>query len=358
MNKSVSSQFKQTVSKVGTIGLGSLGLILLVALCLWALGIPINKGFSLLWEGAAGDKFALAQTLVRATPLLCTGVGVCIAWKSGAFNIGGEGQLLMGALASAALGKLLLNSGIGQFGTFLMLLTSGIFGAIWASLATWIAQRRGVDLVIATILMNFIADKLLFWGVDGPLKRAGEISPQTDTLPDAMMLWRPSRQTDLHLGVVIAILLAIAASVWLYRTRSGYLTRVVGENPRFARTNRVDANKVQMRAMMLSGMICGLAGGIQYLGINGQLGSTFSQQYGFLGIPVALVAALNPIGAIFSSLFFGGLFAATSNLARFAQVGNAFVYIIQASAVIGLLIYRYLSQIQSQKSQLTTSEEA
>lgn len=324
--------------------LGAVGLLFLTGLCLLLLGIPLKSGFVLLYQGAAQDKFAISQSIVRATPLLLISVGICIAWRSGAFNIGGEGQLILGAIGGATCGKLLLNTGWGSTATLLILLCSALGGAIWSWIAIFISQKRSVDLVIATILMNFIADKLLFWVVDGPLRRKGETSPLTDRLPEAMMLWRPSRQTDLHLGSILALVIAIVAGWWLFRSASGYLTRVVGLNPRFARSNRINASHVQMRAMVLSGLICGLAGGIQYLGINGQLASSFSQQVGFLAIPVALVAALNPIVCIFSSLFFGSLFAATSNLARFANVGNSFVYIIQALAVLSILVYRELKR--------------
>lgn len=328
---------------------GTVALLLLVAVCLIALGIPVFKGFELMFEGSAKDKFAISSTLVRATPLLLAGTGVCIAWKAGAFNIGGEGQLLLGALGSAALGKVLLNSGLGQFGAFLMLIVSALAGGGWSALACWISEKRGVDLVIATILMNFIADKVLFFFVDGPLRKAGQTTPLTDQLPDALMLWRPSRQMDLNLGTILAIVLAVGAGYWLFKTQSGYLSRVVGENARFARANRIDSGAIRLRAMALSGMFCGLAGGVQYLGINGQLTSSFSQQYGFLAIPVALVAGLNPFAAIFTSVFFGGLFAATSNLSRFGNIGNSFVYIIQAGAVLGLLAFREIRKRRSLK---------
>lgn len=335
------------MKKIGTGLLGVAALLLLVGCCLLLLGIPLSSGFALMFEGSAKDKFAISSTLVRATPLLLAGTGVCIAWRAGAFNIGGEGQLLFGALASAALGKLILTSGLGAFGSFLMLIVSALAGGGWSALACWISEKRGVDLVIATILMNFIADKVLFFFVDGPLRKLGQTTPLTDQLPDALMLWRPSRQMDLNIGTFLAILLAVAAGYWLFRTQSGYLTRVVGENARFARANRINAASIRFKAMSLSGAFCGLAGGVQYLGINGQLTSSFSQQYGFLAIPVALVAGLNPIIAIFSSIFFGGLFAATSNLSRFGNIGNSFVYIIQAGAVLGLLAFREIRKHRS-----------
>jgi general nucleoside transport system permease protein len=314
------------------------GIAAFVALCFLSLGVPVAEGFKLLAQGALGDKFAISQTVVRATPLLITGVGIAVAWKAGAYNIGGEGQLLLGAIGGAWMGKVLLNSPLGVFGAFLILLSSCVTGALWSGLAGWLYQKRGVDLVISTILLNFIAQKFLLFVVDGPLRRPGQTSPLTDTLPESLMLWKPSRQTDLHAGVLIAIVVAVAIWFWLYRTKSGYLARLVGINPRVARSNRIDGDAIKLRAMLISGALCGLAGGIQYLGINGQLTNSFSQQIGFVAIPVALVGALNPLTIIPSALFFGGLFAATTNVSRFGGIGSAFVYVIQAVAVLGLIV--------------------
>ncbi|MBS1701315.1 MAG: ABC transporter permease [Armatimonadetes bacterium] len=307
-------------------------------------GVPLGEGAKLLAEGAFGDKVAVSQSVVRATPVLLTAIGITVAWRAGAFNIGGEGQLLIGALFAATVGKAILNSGLGFAGCLLMLLAAAIGGAVWSGLAAVLYLKRGVDLVISTILLNFIGDKLLLYFIEGPIRKAGQTAPLTDQIPDAMMLPKFSRQSDLHLGIFFALVVALAVGYWMFRTKSGYFARIVGANPRFARVNRIDADRVKFRAMILSGAICGLAGGIQFLGINGQLASSFSQQYGFLGIPVALVGALNPFAVIPSALFFGGLFAATSNLSRFGGIGNYFVYVIQAGTVIGLLLFRAVSE--------------
>ena len=312
--------------------------VILVSFLLF--GVPIGEGFKLLYEGSVGDKVAISQSLVRATPVLLTATGITIAWRAGAFNIGGEGQLLVGALFAGMLGKFILHTGLGFFGCVLMMIMAAIGGAVWSGLAAILYLKRGVDLVISTILLNFIGNYLLMFFVEGPLKQAGQTAPLTDQLPDALMLPKFSRQSDLHFGIFIALAVALAVGYWLFRTKPGYFSRVVGANPRFARANRVNAEQVKFRAMLLSGAVCGLAGGIQYLGINGQLASSFSQQYGFLGIPVALVGALNPFALIPSAVFFGGLFAATSNLSRYGGNGNYFVYVIQAGTVIGLLLFK------------------
>ena len=315
-------------------------------------GVPIGEGSKLLLEGAFGDKVAVSQSLVRATPVQMTAIGITIAWRAGAFNIGGEGQLLIGALFAATIGKFIVNTHLGFFGCLIMLVGACVGGAMWSGLAAILNLKRGVDLVISTILLNFIADKILMFFVEGPLRKPGQTAPITDQLPDSQMLPRFSRQSDLHLGIFMALLVALAVGYWLFRTKPGYFSRIVGANPHFARANRVDTAQVKFKAMLLSGAVCGLAGGIQYLGINGQLASSFSQQYGFLGIPVALVGALNPFAIIPSAIFFGGLFAATSNLSRYGGIGSYFVYVIQAATVIGLLIFRAINDKRVTKESL------
>lgn len=327
-----------------SLAIGLAGLPAIISVGLLLAGVPIFEGMRLLVQGAFGDRFAISQSLVRSTPLLLAGLGVAIAWKAGVFNIGGEGQLVIGALFGAASAKLMSGFALPLGATLLILLASIVGGAAWSAIAGWLWIKRGVNLVISTILLNFIGIQLLIFGVDGPLRRTGQSAPMTDQLPDAWMLWKPSRQTDFHLGVILAVVVALCVGWYMFRTRSGYLLRATGANPRFIRANRYNPEWIQFKAMLLSGGLCGLAGGVQYLGINGQLTSSFSQQYGFLAIPVALVGGLHPIGVIASSLFFGSLFAGTSNLSRFGGGGSYFVYVVQALAVLALLGYRQLAE--------------
>ena len=185
-------------------------LILVILISFLFFGVPIGEGSRLLFEGAFGDKVAVSQSLVRATPVLLTAIGITIAWRAGAFNIGGEGQLLVGALFAAALGKVFLNTHAGLAGCLIMLVAAGIGGALWSGLAAALYLKRGVDLVISTILLNFIGDKTLLFFVEGPLRKAGQTGPLTDQLPDSLMLPKFSRQSDLHLGIVIALFVSLA----------------------------------------------------------------------------------------------------------------------------------------------------
>ncbi|MES1227194.1 MAG: hypothetical protein ABUL72_00900, partial [Armatimonadota bacterium] len=198
--------------------------------------------------------------------------------------------------------------------------------------------------VISTILLNFIALQFVGWAVEDPLQEAKHQLPQTDTLPDALMLWRPNRQLDFHAGVFIAIILAVCTYILLYRTTFGFRIRLVGANARAARASRVNASRVQFQALALSGALCGLAGGIEYSGIVGSIGISFSQGWGFMAIPVALIGGLHPLGTLLSAFLFGGLFAGTENLARFTAGGPTLLYIVQAITVLGLVGVRIFTK--------------
>jgi simple sugar transport system permease protein len=316
--------------------LTALGLVVVLALTLLAFGVPVLPGLQLLAEGAFGDKFAISRTLVRATPLLLTALGMTVAWRTGVFNIGGEGQYIMGAIAGAAVARV-FSAPASPVLTVLMLIAAAVGGGMYAALAGWLYVKRGVEIVISTILLNFIAIQILGWVVEGPLKeRAGKV-PQTDSIPDAAMLFKFDRQMDLHVGVIIALLMAGAVYLLMYRSRLGFLFRVTGDNRRAARANRIPADRLQIQAMAISGGLCGLAGGVQYLGVVGRLGTSFPQQWGFLGIPVALLGGLHPVGVVFASVYFGALFAGSDQLSRFTPAGASLVYVIQAAAVLGFV---------------------
>jgi simple sugar transport system permease protein len=314
------------------------GLLAILVLTLAIFGLPIVDSLKLMASGALGDKFGISRTLVKMTPLLLTGLGVVVAWRGGMYNIGGEGQFIVGGVSGAAVARVLMN---GHAPT--AVLTGGVLvsallgGAAYGSLAGWLKIRRGVDVVISTILLNFVAAQILSYCVTGPLREPGSTLPLTEQLPKAAMLWQPDRQMDLNAGILIALVMACVIWAFLFRTKPGFILRIVGDNPRAARANRLDAQATQLLAMAISGGLCGLAGAVEYLGISGQIGNGFSQNWGFLGIPVALLGALHPLGLIFSSLVFGGLLAGSTNLARFTTAGDTLIYIVQGAAVLGLV---------------------
>lgn len=302
--------------------------------------IPITSSLGLIAQGSFGDKFGIARTLVKMTPLLITGLGVTVAWRAGMYNIGGEGQFIVGGVCGAAFAKPLLAMPHPPTA----LITGGVIvcaclgGAAYGAFAGWLKVRRGVDVVISTILLNFIAAEILSYAVTGPLIGQGSTLPLTDQLPHAAMLFQPDRQSDLHAGVILALLLAPVIQFFLFHTRPGFFLRVVGDNPEAAKANKINPARSQLLAMAISGGLCGLAGAVEYLGISGQIGTGFSQNWGFMAIPVALISNLSPLGVIAGSLVFGALLAGSTNLARFTTSGDTLIYVVQGATVLGLVL--------------------
>ncbi len=323
----------------------AVGLLIILILTLTAFGLPVMDSLKLIYQGAFGDKFALSRTAVKSTPLLLAGLGMVVAWRGGMYNIGGEGQFIVGGLFGGIVAKLLMAgpSLPPVLGISFILVGSVIGGALWASLSAVLYIKRGVEVVISTILLNFVAIQLLSWAVEGPLQQAKHQLPQTDELPGSLMLWRPNAQLDFHAGVLLAPLVAIAMYVLLYKTVLGFRIRLVGANSRAARASRVEPRTTQFQALAISGALCGLAGGVEYTGMAGLLGTDFSQGWGFMAIPVALLGGLHPVGTIFSALFFGAVFAGSENLGRFTTSGSTLLYVIQAAAVFALVGFRALN---------------
>lgn len=314
----------------------ALGLACVVVLCLWAFGLPVLDSLRDLWIGGFGDRFGRARTLVRATPLVLCALGIVVAWRAKMYNIGGEGQYVVGGLCGAWVAKALMGLS-GALLNPLVLIGACLGGAAYAGLAGWLQVKRGVQVVISTILLNFIALRALGYAVTGPLQQSSRQTPATDALPNDAMLARFDAQSDLHAGVFIALLAALAVYVFLFYTRQGFHLRLVGENSDAARVARVPVARVQLWSMAVSGGLCGLAGGVDYAGFIGQVGLGFSQDWGFLSIPVALIGGLHPLGVLLSGVFFGGLFAGSENLAMFNTLGGTVVYVIQATAVLGFV---------------------
>lgn len=311
-------------------------LFVLLIIVLIALKMPLGESLRLLGTGAFGDTYGISRTLIKMTPLLLCGLGMVMAWRAGMYNIGGEGQFVVGALAGAWLfAKVPINEPL--------LMTVGILcvgvlgGAAWAWIAAWLHVKRGVQVVISTILLNFVALRLVEWAVRGPVQEPKKQLPVSRSLPDSIAFQELVPQTGLHIGVVIALTLAVVIAVYLFKMVGGFRLRLVGDNPNAARANRIDAGKVQIKAMLMSGGLCGLAGAIEYVGVSQQVGDGFAQNWGFMAIPVALLGNLNPFGAVASSLYFGALFAGSENLSRFSSSGPTVVLVMQGFAVLGFV---------------------
>jgi len=301
------------------------GAVALLALSGLAFGHPPGELLRILLTGSIGSPFALQATIIKSVPLLLTGLSVAIAFRAGVWNIGAEGQFIVGALAS------LLGA---RFGLIAALVASIVAGAIWASIASLLRLWRGAPEVLTTILLNFVGFHLLGYAVNGPLQEARGQYPQSDIVPANAML--PSIE-GIHAGLVLAVILGIATWIMLYRTDEGLRLRATGFNPSAARWAGVNVDAQIARAMAISGAVAGLAGGIELLGVTHRLFERFAAGYGYSGIAVALLAQLDPLATLLSAFFFGALTTGAGELQRTANISASIATFCQAVVILTVI---------------------
>jgi simple sugar transport system permease protein len=294
---------------------------------------------SALWSGSIGSSYAfISGTLVRATPLILTGLSVALAFRAGVFNIGAEGQLLVGAAAAAAVG---LFAGVtsSRFAAILALCAGLVAGGLWAAIAALLRARFHVLEVLSTILLNFVGLYLVSYLVRGPLQEPLHIYPQSSSLPSAARLPRLIPGSRLHAGFLLALAAALATWWFLRFTAGGFRIRVSGANPDAARSaGQIDVVAATSQAFLASGALAGLAGAIEVTGVTFALYENISPGYGYTGIAVALLARLDPLGVVASGLLFGALEAGSTAMQRDAGVPSVVVSVVEALIIVGTLI--------------------
>lgn len=279
----------------------------------------------------------LADALVRSTPLILAGLAVAVAFRGGVFNIGAEGQLLMGAVAYAAV-ALAWNDVLGKFTVIVAMLAGAMAGALWAGVAAFLRKRFHVLEIISTIMLNFIAIHFVSFLVRGPLQEPTHIYPQTESLDAAARLPQLIPGTRLHFGFIIALLLA-AGLAWIFaRTAAGFRVRSVGASPTAARiAGKIDVERTSMFVFLFSGALAGIAGSIEVGGVTFALYENLSPGYGYTAIAVALIAGLNPLGVVASGIFFGILETGAIALQREFAVPSSIASIVEAALILAAL---------------------
>ncbi len=332
--------------------LATLAALAVGAVMLILLGENPIQAYGALVEGSVGSTNAIADTLVKATPLLLVAVGICIAFRGGVLNIGGEGQLVVGALASTVIG-LSFPDAAGIVVIPLALLSGFLAGAVWGAIPGLLKAYFNVNEILSTIMMNAIAVQGMNYLLRDPLidpvqlESASRI-PQTARLAIAYDLPRlvPTR---LHLGTILAVLAAILVYIFLWRTVVGYRIRAVGLNPHASRYAGINVKRYIVLALLLSGAFAGLAGAIQVFGLHHRMftdGSAtgFTGSAGFNGIVVALFGNLHPLGAIPASFLFGALLVGANKLQRVMQVPSAFIICLNGLVVVFVVSSEYFKR--------------
>lgn len=300
---------------------------------IYLLGFDPFRAYSSLSRGALGSVKSLTETMVKAVPLIFTGLGFAVAKRCGMINIGAEGQLFMGGLFATAVGIYwdFLPPGV----HLLAALAAGVIGGgIWGALAGWFKVRFGASEIITTIMLNYIAIHFVSYLVTGPMKEPKGEFPQSSMVAVSAQLPRVLAGTRLHLGFILALLALLFFYYFLWKTTTGYEMRVVGMNPEAARYAGMDTGKSSVLAMFMAGGFSGLAGATEILGVQYRLFQNFSPGYGFDGIAVALLGRNSPLGILLSGILFGILRAGANMMQMIAKVPVSVIAIMQAFVIL------------------------
>jgi ABC-type uncharacterized transport system permease subunit len=318
---------------------------------------PLHIG-SVMLSGSVGSMRSLANTLEEATPLILTGLCVAVAMRCGLFNIGGEGQLVVGAFAAAWLGVKL--TGLDPVShVVICILAAAFVGAMWAVIAGVLKARFGAHEVINTIMLNYIAFIMTNYLVNLPyFKKPGQI-PQTEDVLSTALLPRLTfiyQYTRLNLGFVLAIVAVVAVYVLLEKTKLGFEIRSVGMNPVASRASGISIVRNTVLAMAIGGALAGLAGAERVMGVHNHFISPFPFGYGFAGIAVALLGRTRPFGVLLAALFFGALASGGAQVDIDTHVPRELVTVIQAIVIIFVACEYLVTKIGIRRREVVPNE--
>jgi simple sugar transport system permease protein len=297
-------------------------------------GYDAAAALAALWSGAFGSWYSFTSaTLVRSVPLILIGLGIAVAFRAGALNIGAEGQFYAGAIAATWVGLHVAGRPL-VIALPTLLLASALGGAAWIAVPVWLKLRFGVIEVISTLLLNFVAEALVSLMVQGPLQEQTGIYPQSDTIAvTARLPLFPG--TRLHAGFVLAAAAAVLLWNLFDRTIWGFHLRAAGLGPRAAQVSGgIDSQRIGAVALLISGALAGLAGGVEVSGVSYALYQNLSPGYGFTGIAVALLGGLHPAGVFVAGILIAALEAGAGAMQREAGVPAVAVYVVEAVIIV------------------------
>ncbi|MBA3235770.1 MAG: ABC transporter permease [Chloroflexi bacterium] len=312
---------------------------LVIILSEWLVGGELKPDLALaayqaLISGSVGNFNSIVNTLVATTPLLLGGLSVGLGFKAGLFNIGAQGQFLMGALGAVIVGIQFRDSSP-LIGIPLAMLAGMLGGAAWGFIPGFLKAFRGAHEVVTTIMLNFVAIAFLAFMVSGPLDVEGSPSPITLNVGNAALPIILGRNG--HLGLIIAPVMAILYGFLLFRTTRGFEIRVAGASPDAARYAGMAPRRLIIWTMSVAGMLAGMAGALELLGVTRHMTASYSTTVGFDAIAVALLGRTSPIGIVLAALLFGAMRSGASAMQIQAGVPAELVGVLQATILFFLV---------------------
>jgi len=301
-----------------------------------------------LYRGTIGTIPGLAESLVQATPLMLLAVGLVIAFKAKVWNIGAEGQQVFGAILVTWLVLALKSPLPGYLFIPAALILSFIGGGLFAAVPAIMRSKLGINEVITTIMMNYLAIDALNWLVRGPFqdKSIPGSYPESPIFPEHYSLPLIFRQSTVTVGIIISIASCIAVYYFMFKTPLGYSIRAVGLNPSAARTSGILVDRVVNSAMILSGGLCGLGGGVYILGVAHELVPGQASGIGYTAVVVSLLGNVHPLGVIFASIFFGGLISGMSSVERALQIPETLALLSQGIIIVLILVIQVFAKYE------------
>lgn len=300
-------------------------------------GAPFEV-FGLILSGAFGSKFALLETLNRATPLIFTGLAISVAFRAKLWNIGAEAQLYMGAVVTVLLGTGALPWPPAAL-LPLMALGAIVAGGLVLLGPALLKTRLGVDEVVTTLLFNFTFLLFISYLLEGPLKDPmGMGWPKSARLIPEARLPRIVEGLRLHWGFALGLIAAVGVWIIDARTTLGFEMRAVGQNAEAARFAGIPVTRVILKTALLSGGLAALAGFSEVAGLKGALTLDLSPGYGYTGIVVAMLALLHPLGVVVAALFVAAIFVGADSMSRAAGVPSYIADIMLASALLMMVL--------------------
>ncbi|MCG5480431.1 ABC transporter permease [Sinorhizobium alkalisoli] len=308
-------------------------------------GAPVMEAYWRILVGAFGSRLSATETLTRASPLILTGLAAAVAFRARLWNIGGEGQFYLGAIAVAAASSHLLGGLAPAVQIPLLLVVAAAAGIVLLLVPLWLRLRFSVDEVVTTLLLNFVAVLFVSMLIDGVLKDPMAFGwPQSQPVADAAILPKLLARSRLHIGLVIALALAAAVHLLQSRTVFGMQSRAAGLNPTGAVFAGVPLGRTLVKVACISGGLAGLAGALEVMGVQGYVTKDLSPGYGYSGIVVAMLANLHPLGVVLAALFTAIMFVGADGMSRSMGIPSYIADVTVALSLISMLVGVFFTQ--------------
>ncbi|OYT51904.1 MAG: sugar ABC transporter permease [Desulfurococcales archaeon ex4484_204] len=322
--------------------------IAILALVMYLIGVDPIKGLRTLFYSSFGNAYYVTETLVRATPILMVSLGLMFAFSAGVWNIGAEGQLYIGGVA-AAVTAISLGWLPPPIPLIVAWVAGGVAGALWAFPPAALKAKYGINEVFTTLMLNYVAIYFVSYLLHGPLMNPTTLFPETVTLPESSWLPRVVPGYRLHAGTIalFAVFVPLTYLV-IKRTPVGFNLRLVGSNPELARSCGINIGRQVMLTLMLSGFFAGLSGANEVTGVVLKMRPDISPGYGYMGIAVALLGRLNPVGIALASIFMAGVVNGSYTISMMLKIPIGIAQFTQGLLIViitlGELLIRRLTE--------------